>query len=205
MMCFQVLGSFDIMDYSLLLAVHNITEEMRTTLRLPPLSTLELGEVPRIDESIPPDLTSNNSLNIHEKTTSTNSCIARTKLSNLPTYIQYLRVIEFIRAQQESSRTNTKQSSSNKHIDNFEVASVKTVKEESSPILGIPTESTHHLNDELSNSSNVVFRANREKTTDTSSRSSPFQLTKSLIGGDIWYNRQNLSRLAMYVFCFNSN
>ena len=138
------------MDYSLLLAVHNITEEMKSTQQISVVSSSR-EVTPISSDTIHEDLT----------TTSTDSGIAMTTISNLPTYIQYLRVIEFIRAQQESS------------VINIETASIKTVIPELSP------------------------RPNQDIY--QSSTSLPFHLANGLIGGDVWYNRQNLSRLAMYV------
>jgi hypothetical protein len=141
------------MDYSLLLAVHNITEEMK--------STQQISVLPSSREVTP--TSSDTITSIHEDltTTSTDSGIAMTTISNLPTYIQYLRVIEFIRAQQESS------------VINIETASIKTVIPELSPK---PNQDIYQ-----------------------SSTSLPFHLANGLIGGDVWYHRQNLSRLAMYV------
>lgn len=136
------------MDYSLLVAVHNISQEMKSK------------EFVR---------------------TSTDSGIAITNISTLPTYIQYIRVIEFIRAQQESSILHREYSISDHH---YETASIQTVKPEFSPI--------SPSMDEPNNSTNVLSRMNSQQIPGA------FNLTNGLIGGDIWYNRQSLSRLAMY-------
>ena len=141
------------MDYSLLLAVHNISKEMKSHESV----TMTSKELVR---------------------TSTDSGIAMTNISNLPTYIQYIRVIEFIRAQQESSILQREYSISDHH---YETASIQTVKPEFSPIIQ-PTDEQNP----------VLLRMNSQQMPGS------FNLTNGLIGGDIWYNRQSLSRLAMY-------
>jgi hypothetical protein len=181
------------MDYSFLLAVHNITEEMKSTQQLtllPPSPSTSK----RISSS---DNITNASSSIHEDiriTTSTDSGIALSTVPNLPTYIQYIRVIEFIRTQQEpslraSSILNADNSlSDNSHHDNIETASIKTVKPDLSPT----------LNPNVDHQS--VVRRNSRSPSNYNDTSSPFHVANALIGGDVWYNRQNLSRLAMYVF-----
>lgn len=87
-------------------------------------------------------------------------------ISNLPTYIQYYRVIEFIRAQEEPSMADEQR----RHpIESVEPASSRTRKFDASssqnPLATTEGRSNHSIN--------------------------------RLIGGDVWYNRQNLSRLAM--------
>jgi hypothetical protein len=162
------------MDYSLLLAVHNITEEIKSSI-LPSLSSNEITPISSDNIS---------SLNIHEEITtrSTDSGIAMTTISNLPTYIQYLRVIEFIRAQQNPE-----------HLlqdDLIETASIKTVKPELSPIIDRHIKKVSQPNEEQLSSTNLLLHVNS---------TSPINRNNSngLIGGDVWYNRQNLSRLAM--------
>ncbi|CAF0802349.1 unnamed protein product [Rotaria sp. Silwood1] len=179
----QILSSFDIMDYSLLLAVHNITEEMKSTQNLPLMSSLALNEITIENETNSSDTMTNKSLNMNEEsiTIPTDSNITMTQSSHHPTYIQYLRVIEFIRAQQEQSILNTKQTLSDTPIDNCDTASIQTVKQELSPVLNTTTETTLQTNEESSNSTNIILNPN----------------TFGLIGGDVWFNRQNLSRLAM--------
>lgn len=148
------------MDYSLLLAVHNISKEMKSketfssSHETPAMTSKELVR------------------------TSTDSGIALTNISNLPTYIQYIRVIEFIRAQQESSILQREYSISDHP---YETASIQTVKPEFSPIIQSLDEQNH-----------VLLRMNSQQMAGS------FNLTNGLIGGDIWYNRQSLSRLAMY-------
>ena len=180
------------MDYSLLLAVHNITEEMKITQKL---SLLPSAKCPLASEVL-----TATSLSIHEEvgtTTSTDSGIAMSTVSNLPTYIQYLRVIEFIRAQQipsirSSSISNPETSLTESNAnDNAETASIKTVKPELSPTINRPRQS-------------IKETASLPRTQSRSPMNSPeststFHLANALIGGDVWYNRQNLSRLAMYV------
>lgn len=185
------------MDYSLLLAVHNITEETKPT---QDLSLVSSSETTTENESISSNATNN-------KVSSTNEEIQRdtnisiTKLSSLPTYIQYLRVIEFIRAQQEPSVLDTKNILSDTHIDNLDTASIITVKPESSPVLNKHTEKMSQSNEESLNSTNVLLRTNSKSPTNhQNTSSSPFHLANGLIGGDVWYHRQNLSRLAMYVY-----
>ena len=150
------------MDYSLLLAVHNITEEMKSTL----VSSNPIEPV---------------TTNIHEEitSTSTDSGITVTTISKLPTYIQYLRVIEFIRAQQEPSLSDS----------HHETASIQTVKPELSPIID-----PHKPPEERLNSTNINNRSSLHHS------SSQFNVGNGLIGGDVWYHRQSLSRLAMYEF-----
>ena len=186
------------MDYSLLLAVHNITEEMKSTQNLSLLPP-SLKPSPTACKRTPSssDITANSSLSIHEEirtTTSTDSGITMTTIPNLPTYIQYIRVIEFIRTQQEPSlRTSSVSNVEHSAIDNIDTASIKTVKPDFSPMLNTNSHDTQ----------SVVYRNSKSPTNynDTSS-SSPHHVTNALIGGDLWYNRQNLSRLAMYVICF---
>jgi len=111
-----------------------------------------------------------------------------TIISNLPTYIQYLRVIEFIRAQQEPSIL------SDNHI---ETASIKTVKPELSPIIDRHIKNISQTNEEQLTSTNLLLHANSKSPINQNNTSSQFNLANGLIGGDVWYNRQNLSRLAM--------
>jgi hypothetical protein len=197
------------MDYSLLLAVHNITEEVKSTQNLTLLSPSLLSS-PTTSKRTPSssDIVTTTSLSIHEDirtTTSTDSGIAMTTIPNLPTYIQYIRVIEFIRAQQEPSlRTSSVLNAENSlsdnhhhhhhHNDNIETASIKTVKPDLSPI---PNRHERHANDNQS-----VIRRNSKSPTNHNDTVTPFHVTNALIGGDVWYNRQNLSRLAMYVIAF---
>lgn len=181
------------MDYSLLLAVHNITEEMKITQKL---SLLPATKSPSASEVL-----TTTSLSIHEEvgtTASTDSGIAMSTVSNLPTYIQYLRVIEFIRAQQipsvRSSSISNPEHSLNEisSHDNAETASIKTVKPERSPSPVRPRNSVKETP--------TLPRAQSRSPVHSAEPSSPFHLANALIGGDVWYNRQNLSRLAMYVF-----
>src|SRR4051812_27467656 len=94
------------MDYSLLLAVHNITEEMKSTQKVTLISPPLIPSPTTTKRTTSSDILTQTSLSIHEEirtTTSTDSGIAMTTVPNLPTYIQYIRVIEFIRAQQAPS------------------------------------------------------------------------------------------------------
>ncbi|CAF1205861.1 unnamed protein product [Rotaria sordida] len=176
----RVLGSFDIMDYSLLLAIHNITEEMKSTQNHSLISSLSSNENEKLT-SIPTD-----------------SDIAMAQFSNHPTYIQYLRVIEFIRAQQEHSVLNTRQSLSDTRINNVDTESIKTVKENLSPVLSTVTNRISQSNEESSNSTNVIFHPQSKGLIHHKlSSASTSHLTDGLIGDDVWYNRQSLSRLAM--------
>jgi len=191
------------MDYSLLLAAHNITEEMKTTHKLtfPPSR-----EIASLNEPTSSDIITHPPLSINEEitTTSTDSGIAMTIISNLPTYMQYLRVIEFIRAQQEPSILNIERSLSANHI---ETASIKTVKAELSPPLDTHFKTISQANEERLSPTNVTFRVNnRSPIHHSTSTTSSFHSAHGLIGGDVWYHRQNLSRLAMYVLLsFYSN
>ncbi len=188
---FKILASFDIMDYSLLVAVHNITEEMKSTQKLNILPPSLLSS-PATTERTP---SSDTSMSTHEEirtTTSTDSGIAMTNVPNLPTYIQYIRVIEFIRAQQvpslrTSSVSNAENLSDNQPHENPETASIKTVRADLSPT---------SIND---NQSTVPRNSTSPTNNDISSS---FHVTHALMGGEVWYNRQNLSRLAMYVIIF---
>ena len=195
------------MDYSLLLAVHNITEEMKCTQKLPNLSSS-----PSINKHKPSsdiNLPTSTTLSIHEDirtTVSTDSGIAMTNVSNLPTYIQYLRVIEFIRAQQVPSIRTSSISNVENHLsdntsqqqqtqqqqaqDNVEITSMKTFRVDLSPNL--------NRNESLINDNQSIIYRNSKSSINQSELPSPtFQPTQGLIGGDVWYNRQNLSRLAM--------
>lgn len=185
------------MDYSLLLAVHNITEEMKSTqkLTLIPPSLLPSSTTPSSD-----NLTTT-SLSTHEEirtTTSTDSGIAMTTVPNLPTYIQYLRVIEFIRAQQEpsiraASVSNAEHSTMDnpQSPENIDGASIKTVTANLSPNL-------NRIDPPITDNQSLIYRSSHGSSNPTDIPS-PFHVTHPLIGGDVWYNRQNLSRLAMYV------
>jgi hypothetical protein len=150
------------MDYSLLLAVHNITEEMKSTL-------VSSNPIEPMTSNINEEITS----------TSTDSGITVTTISKLPTYIQYLRVIDFIRAQQEPSLSDS----------HHETASIQTVKPELSPIID-----PNKINEERLSSTNLNNRSPLHHS------SSQFNMGNGLIGGDVWYHRQSLSRLAMYDF-----
>jgi hypothetical protein len=185
------------MDYSLLLAVHNINEEVKCTQKIShsPSSMLSSSKCASSSDVMPAA-----SPSIHEDMgtiTSTDSGIAMSIVPNLPTYIQYLRVIQFIRAQQipslrASSISNADQSLSSDHAnDNSETASIKTVKLEISPVL--PGNQSSHVDTQ------PILRTNSKSPINSTDTASPFHLTNALIGGDVWYNRQNLSRLAMYV------
>ncbi|CAF1512910.1 unnamed protein product [Rotaria sp. Silwood1] len=196
----RVLGSFDIMDYSLLLAVHNITEEMKPTQNSSLVSPSLLSSPTTSKQISPLDMMTNPSLSINEDirtTASTDSGIAMTTIHKIPTYIQYIRVIEFVRAQQEpslrtSSILNTENSLSDNHIHNdtiIETASIKTVKPDLSPILNRTINQT-------SDNQSIIYR-NSKSPINNDISSSPFHVGNALIGGDVWYNRQNLSRLAM--------
>ena len=183
------------MDYSFLLAVHNITEEMKITQKI---SLLPSAKCP-----LPSTVLAAQSLSIHEEvgtTTSTDSGIAMSTVSNLPTYIQYLRVIEFIRAQQipsvhSSSMSNPEHSlietTTTTNNDNTETASIKTVKQDLSP-------SINQLRQSMKDTTSLQ-RTHSRSPMNSPELSSTFHLSNALIGGDVWYNRQNLSRLAMYV------
>lgn len=191
------------MDYSLLLAVHNITEEMKSTQKLTLISPSLLP--PSTTPSS--DILTTTSLSTHEEirtTTSTDSGIAMTAVPNLPTYIQYLRVIEFIRAQQEpsiraASVSNAEHSTVDNHHgqENIDGASIKTVTANLSPNL--------NRTDPLINDNQSLVYRSSQGSSNPNDIPSPFHVTHPLIGGDVWYNRQNLSRLAMYVhvFCFS--
>lgn len=190
------------MDYSLLLAVHNITEEMKSTQNLsllPPPPPSIVSPTPCKRTPSGSDITANSSLSIHEElrtTASTDSGITVTTVPNLPTYIQYIRVIEFIRNQQEPSvRTSSVSNVENSVTDNLDAASIKTVKPDGSPLLNtnVPAVYDHQ----------PILRRNSKSPTNTHD-TSPHHVTNALIGGDLWYNRQNLSRLAMYVINFLS-
>ena len=192
------------MDYSLLLAVHNITEEMKSTHKLtfPPSR-----EITSLNQPTSSDIVPKTPSSIHEETTtttSTDSGIAMTTISNLPTYLQYLRVIEFIRTQQESSIINIERSLSANYI---ETASVKTIKAEISPSLDTHFKTISQPNEDRLSPTNITLRMNsRSPIVHSNSTTSSFHLANGLIGGDVWYNRQNLSRLAMYVLViFYSN
>jgi hypothetical protein len=189
------------MDYSLLLAVHNITEELKSTQKLSPLSLLPTKELSSFNEPITSDIVTNPSSSIHEEITtiSTDSGIALTTISNLPTYIQYLRVIEFIRTQQESSMSNIEHSLSDNHL---ETASIKTVKPDVSPTMDTHEEILPHSNEEKITIIPVIPRTNSKSLINIHNPSSPFHMANGLIGGDVWYNRQSLSRLAMYDLLF---
>ena len=184
------------MDYSFLLAVHNITEEMKSTYQITFDST---RAVTSVSEPSASDFRTNGSSSIHEEvtTTSIDSGIAMTTISKLPTYIQYLRVIEFIRAQQETSKCHIERSLSANHI---ETASVKTMKPDASPKIQKTLTDTPQSKEQRLSLTNVTFRINNQSSVhyNHSTRSS-FHTAAGLIGGDVWYNRQNLSRLAMYV------
>ena len=130
----KFLRSFGIMDYSLLVGIHNISEEMRTT----------------TGSGLLPILSNSNVIEDETRTISKDSGITIGEPSNLPTYTQYVRVIEFIRAQQEYLNVNEEQT---------ETTSLQTIRPVNQPT-----------------PSNNAF-----------------------IGGDLWLNRQNLSRLAMFV------
>jgi hypothetical protein len=181
------------MDYSLLLAVHNITEEMKSTQKLPLLPPLVVPPTSQQTPSSTDILT-----NTHEElrtTLSTDSGITMSTVPNLPTYIQYIRVIEFIRTQQEPSlRTLSVSNAGNSLTDHIETASITTVKPDVSPTLNLKV---HQINDNQS----VMYR-NSKSSINRNDTSSSFHVTNALIGGDLWYNRQNLSRLTMYVICF---
>lgn len=193
------------MDYSLLLAVHNITEEMKSTqtpLLLPP-SMLSSPEISKCTTSSDVVTTASSSINgeiATTTTTSTDSGIAISIISNLPTYIQYLRVIEFIRAQQipsirTSSLSNADQSLPEPSTDNTETASIRTVRPDTSPGLIQSQQRTSETQ--------TMIRTNSKSPINSIEPTSPLHSANSLIGGDIWYNRQNLSRLAMYVNAFS--
>jgi hypothetical protein len=193
------------MDYSFLLAVHNITEEMKSTQQLTLLPPSLLPSPTTSKRASSSDITTTTPSSIHEDirtTASTDSGIAMSTVPKLPTYIQYIRVIEFIRAQQEPSlRTpsilNADNSlSDNNHNDNVDSASIKTVKPDLSPTLNSPIDNQ------------IVIRRTSKSPSSYNDPSSPFHVANALIGGDVWYNRQNLSRLAMYVinvFSFSLN
>jgi hypothetical protein len=192
------------MDYSLLLAVHNITEEMKSTQKLT-LLPLSLSSSPSTTKRTPSsDIMTNTPLSIHEEirtTTSTDSGIAMTTIPNLPTYIQYIRVIEFIRTQQPPSiRTSSILNAENSlsdtpsQHDNIETSSIKTVKPDISPSL--------NRNEQSTNDNQSILHRNSKTLLNHHDLSSQFHVTNALIGGDVWYNRQNLSRLAMYAISF---
>jgi len=199
---FKILASFDIMDYSLLVAVHNITEEMKSTQKLNILPPSLLSSPTTTERTPSSDTFTNTSLSTHEEirtTLSTDSGIAMTNVPNLPTYIQYIRVIEFIRAQQEpslhtSSVSNAEHfpSDNHHHHENTETASIKTVKADLNQ-----NRNEHSINDNQSNVSR-----NSKSPTNHNDIPPSFHVTHALMGGEVWYNRQNLSRLAMYVIFF---
>ena len=165
------------MDYSLLLAVHNITEEMKSTQKLTLLPPLLPSPTTSKRTPSSSDIVTTTSLSIHEEirtTISTDSGIAMTTVPNLPTYIQYIRVIEFIRAQQEpslraSSVINAENSlSNNSHNDKIETSSIKTVRPDSP---SISNRNEQHINDNQS----VTYR-NSKSPTNHNDISTPFHV-----------------------------
>ena len=187
------------MDYSLLLAVHNITEEVKSS-QTPSLLPPPLLSPSEASQSVTPsDVLNTASSSINGEiptTTSSDSGIAMSTVLNLPTYIQYLRVIEFIRAQQipsirTSSLSNADQSLPEPSTDNPETASIRTVRPDSSPTLA--------RTQPRSSETQPMFRTNSRSPINSVETTSPLHSANSLIGGDVWYNRQSLSRLAMYV------
>ena len=173
----QVLRSFGIMDYSLLLAVHNITEEMKAKQTLPLIPMLASSER---------SVATSSSTQEETTTISKDSGITMASISNLPTYMQYLRVVEFIRAQQDPPLVNTDPFAFTEQLENAETASIKTVKPEQSPSIDLLRETS--------------IPAPEARTSINPSQTIPpssFPSSSALIGGNIWYNRQNLSRLAM--------
>lgn len=183
------------MDYSLLLAVHNITEEMKAKQTLPLLPMLASSDGSSTENQ--PTLTSrsvltSSSMQDETATISKDSGIAMNSISNLPTYMQYLRVVEFIRAQQGSSLINTDPFALNNHqLENTETASITTVKPELSPSIEMAA------NAEGASVNHAQSRGNPLHPVTSLDIPSTFQSASTLIGGDIWYNRQNLSRLTM--------
>ncbi|CAF4374057.1 unnamed protein product, partial [Adineta steineri] len=177
-----VLSSFGIMDYSFLLAAHNITETMKSTHKL---SFLPSRESTSLNEPISSDIITNRLSSIHEEitTTSTDSGITMTTISKLPTYIQYLRVIEFIRTQQESSTLNIERSLS---INHAETSSIQTVKPELSPTLDKHFEQISQSNEDRSSSTNITRQMiNKSPINHSNSISSSFHMGNGLIGGDV--------------------
>ena len=185
------------MDYSLLVAVHNITEEVKSTQKLNIIPPSLLSSPATTERTPSSDTFTNTSVSTHEEirtTLSTDSGIAMTNVSNLPTYIQYIRVIEFIRAQQVPSLRSSSVSnaenflSDNQSPENPETASIRTVKADLSPTTNSDNQSTVQRNSKSPINPNDI--------------PSPYHVTHALMGGEVWYNRQNLSRLAMYVINF---
>jgi hypothetical protein len=186
------------MDYSLLVAVHNITEEVKSTQKLNILPPSLLPSPATTERTPSSDTFTNTSTSTtHEEirtTLSIDSGIAMTHVSNLPTYIQYIRVIEFIRAQQAPSIRSSSVSnaenflSDNQPSENPETASIRTVKADLSSTAISDNQSTVQRNSKSPINPNDI--------------SSSYPVTHALMGGEVWYNRQNLSRLAMYVIDF---
>ena len=184
------------MDYSLLLGVHNITEELKSTdnLHLLPSAIISHSSTASQCKSSLSD-----SITTSSSTTQKNpGGITMSKdISNIPTYTQYIRVIDFIRAQKapsvrSSSISNPEHSLIDHSHENNETATMKTVK----PDLVAENQSNAHRLSEHQ----MSLPSNSKSPIHSAELSSPFDLTTALIGGDAWYNRQNLSRLAMYVF-----
>ena len=186
------------MDYSLLLGIHNITEEMKPTKTLSSLNSSLTIASKHMSSS---DMMTNAALAIDDNratTVSTDPSIAMTAIRKIPTYVQYIRVIEFVRIQEPSLRSSSILNAEDSTIDHYhnynhmETESVKAVKTDLSAI----------LDRNISDNQSAISKTNRT-IMNHNNTSSPFHSTNaSLIGGDIWYNRQNLSRLAMYVIRF---
>lgn len=171
------------MDYSLLLGIHNITKEVKST------TTLTL--LPDAIVSSSSEVASTNTFNTHEDHGTINSAdsgITVSSVSNLPTYVQYLRVIEYIRAQEISSVRSL--SVSDHQNENIETASIQTVKAD------IQRRSVQ--NNSLTSESSLIQQSNSKSPLHAVDNPASLKLSSALIGGDVWYNRQNLSRLAMY-------
>jgi len=130
----QVLRSFGIMDYSFLLGVHNITKEMKSTLTLPSLPVLPADD---LQDSVAPQ-------------------------TPIATYSQYLRVIEFIKEQQDSPVLDAEQIQVELNSD---TASIQTVRAEASPVINRRNVLEEKTNDGIFNGTIWCNRKNLSRLT----------------------------------------
>lgn len=122
------------MDYSFLLGVHNITKEMQSTLTLPSLPVLPADD---LQDSVTPQ-------------------------TPIATYSQYLRVIEFIKEQQESPIVDAEQIQVELNSD---TASIQTVKADASPVIDQRKVSEEKTNDGIFNGTIWCNRKNLSRLT----------------------------------------
>lgn len=101
-----------------------------------------------------------------------------TPQEHLPTYSQYLRVIEYIKEQKVSSGLDSEEIHLEENIDS---TGAQTVKGDTSTILDLPATPSVHVHPDQSKT-NHPFK--------------PMPIDE-LFGGDVWQHRQNLSQLAM--------